>query len=83
MTQNKNQNILYTYGYAMSKFLPTSDFKWIDTKEFELNKYTSNGSKGWVLEVNFEYSKELRELSHIYPLAPDCKKSKEKCPTTN
>ena len=46
MTQNKNQNILYTYGYAMSKFLPTSDFKWIDTKEFELNKYTSNGSKG-------------------------------------
>ena len=30
----------------MSKFLPTSDFKWIDTKEFELNKYTSNGSKG-------------------------------------
>ena len=77
MTQSKNQNILYTYGYAMSKFLPTSDFKWIDTKEFELNKYTSNGSKGWVLDVNFEYPKELRELSHIYPLAPDYKKSKE------
>ena len=37
----KNQNILYTspqiilYGYEMSKFLLTSDFKSIDPKEFE------------------------------------------------
>ena len=30
------------YGYAMSKFLPASGFKWIDPKEFDLNKYTSN-----------------------------------------
>ena len=30
------------YGYAMSKFLPTSGFKWIDAKEFDLNKYTNN-----------------------------------------
>ena len=33
------------YGYAMSKFLPTSDFKWIGPKEFNLNKYTSNSLK--------------------------------------
>ena len=26
------------YGYAMSEFLPTSRFKWIDPKEFEFNK---------------------------------------------
>ena len=37
MTQ-KNQNIIYLdannlYSYAMSKFLPTSRFKWIDPKE--------------------------------------------------
>ena len=30
------------YGYSMSKFLPTRGFKWIDTKEFHLNEYTSN-----------------------------------------
>ena len=30
----------------MSKFLPTSRFKWIDPKAFDLNKYTSNNSKG-------------------------------------
>ena len=30
------------YGYGMSKFLPTSGFKWIDPKGFDLNKYTNN-----------------------------------------
>ena len=55
----------------MSKFLPTNGFKWIDTKEFDLSKYASNSSKGSVLEVDFEYSKELRELKNDYPLAPD------------
>ena len=38
------------YGYAMSKFLPTSGFKWKDLKDFDLNKYTSTGSKGRVLK---------------------------------
>ena len=55
----------------MFKFLPTSVFKWIDPKEFNLNKYTSNSSKGHVLEVDLEFSKELRELHNDYPLAPD------------
>ena len=26
------------YDHAMSKFLPTSKLKWIDHKEFDLNK---------------------------------------------
>ena len=58
------------YGYAMSKFLPTNEFKWIDLKEFELNKYTSNSSKGCVLEFDLEYPKELRELHNDCSLAP-------------
>ena len=57
------------YGYAMSKFLPTSRSIWIDPEEFELNKYTRNTSKGWVLKVDLEYLKELRELHNDYPLA--------------
>ena len=36
-----------------------------------MNKYTSNNSKGCVLEVDLEYSKELWELHNDYPLAPD------------
>ena len=49
MTQNKNRNILYTlYGYGMSRFLPTSGFKWIDPKhplaldKIEIKKVLSN-----------------------------------------
>ena len=45
--------------------------KWRDPKEFNLNNYTSNSSKGCVLEVDLEYPKELLELHNDYPLAPD------------
>ena len=55
----------------MSKFLPTSGLKWIDPKEFDLNEYTSNSSKGCVLKVDLGYPKELQELHIDYPLAPD------------
>ena len=59
------------YGYKMSKLLPASGFKWIDPKQFHLNKYTSNSSKGCVLEVNLKYPKELRGFHNDYPLTPD------------
>ena len=52
---NFNANNLYVY--AVSKFLQTSGFTWMDHKEFDLNKYTSNISKGCGLEVDLEYSK--------------------------
>ena len=55
------------YGYTMYKFLPTNKLKRIDPKEFGLNKYTSNSSKGCVLEVDLEYPKELQELHSDYP----------------
>ena len=54
----------------MSKFLP-SGFKYIDPKEFNLNKYANNSSKGCVFEFDVEYPKELQELHNAYPLAPD------------
>ena len=60
--KQESKDIIYLdtnnlYGYAISKFLPTSGFKWIDPKEFDLNKYTSNSSKGCVLAVDLEYRK--------------------------
>ena len=74
--KQESKHIIYLdandlYGYAMSKFLPSSGFKWIDPKEFHLNKYTSNSLKGCALEVDLEYSKKLHELHNDYPLAPD------------
>ena len=66
------------HGYVMSKFLPTSGFKWIDPKEFDLNKYFSNCSKIFVLEVDLEYPNELRKLYNGYPLPPDKTEIKRK-----
>ena len=59
------------HGFALSKFLPASGFKWIGHKEFELNRYTGNSWKVCVLEVDLEYSKKLHKLHNDYPLAPD------------
>ena len=50
------------HGYAIFEFLTTSRFKWVDHKEFNLNKYNSGSSKGCALEFDIEYSKELRKL---------------------
>ena len=58
------------YDYKMSKFFPTIGFKWINPKEFDLNKYTGNSLKGCVLKVDLECPKELCELHNGYPFAP-------------
>ena len=63
----------------MSKFLPTSGFKWIDPKEFDLNKY-SISSKGCVLEVDLECGKELCKLHNDYSLAPKQKRNQKRNP---
>ena len=55
----------------ISKFqCPTGAFKLIDPKEFDSNKFSSNGSKGCVLEVDLEYPKELRKLYNDCSIAP-------------
>ena len=58
------------YGYDVSKSLPTGGFKWLDPAKFDLDKYYNN-SRGYVLEVDQEYPKELHELHNDYLLAPD------------
>ena len=55
--KQESKHIIYLeannlYGYAKSKFLPTSGFKWIDPKEFDMSKYTSNSSKDCAVEIN-------------------------------
>ena len=74
--KQESKHIIYLdandlYGYAMSKFLPTSRLKWIGSKEFELINYTSKISQGCDLEVNLECAKEIKELHTDYLLAPD------------
>ena len=47
---------------CLFKFLPVSGFKWIDSNEFDFNKYTSNSSKGCLIEVGLKYPKELHKV---------------------
>ena len=63
------------YGWAMSKPLPKSGFKWkrvMPTEEEILNK-KENAKKGWILEVDLEYPAELHKEHNSYPLAPEKK----------
>ena len=74
-SKQESKHIIYldannVNGCATSRFLATSEFKCLDTKEFDLDKYTSNSSKGCVFRVNLEYPKELRELHNDYSLSP-------------
>ena len=54
------------YGWAMSKPLPTKDFKWMTEDELSAWKVHS-----CILEVDLEYPKELHDIHNEYPLAPE------------
>ena len=48
------------YGWAMSQYLPTGNFKWMsdrEIKQIDLGKYKKDGKKGLILEVDLEYNK--------------------------
>ena len=62
------------YGWAMSQYLPTGNFKWLSHNQIEktnLGKYTENSKKGLILEVDLEYPQELHDLHNDYPLGPE------------
>ena len=62
------------YGWAMSQYLPTSNFRWMTDKEIskiDLGKYKADGKKGLVLEVDLVYDKSLHDLHNDYPVAPE------------
>ena len=58
------------YGWAMSQYLPTGNFKWISNKEIkriDLGKYKKDGKKRLIPEVDLEYPQELHDLHNDYP----------------
>ena len=62
------------YGWAMSQYLPTGNFKWLSQKQIEktnLGEYTENSKKGLILEVDLEYPQEMHDLHNDYPLGPE------------
>ena len=62
------------YGHAMSQPLPTGGFRWPDGKEindFDVQNVSDNSKKGYILQVDLEYPKELHDEHDSYPLAPE------------
>ena len=62
------------YGWAMSQYLPTGNFKWMTDKEISktnLGKYELDSKEGLIPEVDLEYPKELHNLHNDYPIAPE------------
>ena len=62
------------YGWAMSQYLPTGNFKWMTDKEIgktNLGMYELDSKEGLILEVDLEYPKELHDLHNDYPIAPE------------
>ena len=51
------------YGWAMSQLLPTKGFKWVNVNDIsKLSKH-----KGYLLEVDVKYPKELHDLHNDLP----------------
>ena len=47
------------YGWAMSQPLPTGGLKWVDVNLKEISKLATRTDKGYILEVDVSYSREL------------------------
>ena len=62
------------YGWAMSQPLPTGGFKWTKVKPEEISKLAKLKIKGYLLEVDVKYPKELHDSPNDLPFM--CKKLK-------
>ena len=63
------------YGFAMCKKLPVSGFKWVDdlsifTEDF-IKNYDEDSDRGYNLEVDVEYPKNLHKLHSDLPFLPE------------
>ena len=70
------------YGWAMSQKLPVNGFEWVEElSEFDerfIKNYDENSEKGYFLEVDVEYLKNLFHFHSDLPFLPENKKI-EKC----
>jgi hypothetical protein len=60
------------YGWGMSQPLATGGFEWVNiVTEEEIVYHPDDAEKGYNLEVDLEYPKELHDSHSAYPLAPE------------
>ena len=66
------------YGWSMSQKLSVKGFKWVEKlskfNERFIKSYNENSDKGYFLEVDGEYGRQLRFLHKDFPFLPERKK---------
>ena len=55
------------YGWAMSQPLPTRGFSWVDIHPDEVIKLANYSEKGYLLEVDVAYPRELHDYHNDLP----------------
>ena len=55
------------YGWAMSQPLPTRGFHWVDIHPHEVSELTNYSEKGYLLEVDVAYLRELHDYHNDLP----------------
>ena len=55
------------YGWAMSQPLPAGGFKWVDVNPNEISELATRTDKGYLLEVDVSYPKELHNQHNDLP----------------
>ena len=61
-------------GLAMSKSLPTHDFRWLTETEIHdlvIERLNEDDEDGYIMEVDLEYPAELHDKHNDYPLAAE------------
>lgn len=74
-----NKYIMYLdatnlYGYAMSQYLPISNFIWLSNDEIEkldILNVSNTAEKGYVLEVDLDYPENLHDFHNDFPFCPE------------
>ena len=55
------------YGWAMSQPLPTGGFCWVDIHPDEISELVNNINKGYLLELDIAYPRELHDYHNDLP----------------
>ena len=62
------------YGWAMSQRLPTRGLKWVGIKPSKISQLAKRKSKGYLLEVDDHYTRELHDSHNDLPFMCECMK---------
>ena len=60
------------YGWVMSQPLPAGSFKWVDVNPNEIRKLAKREDKGYLLEVDISYPRDLHNSHNDFPFMCEC-----------